>query len=237
MVSMNNHLKKVLDRIDSVLTKWEKLEQKSQYRDEYSISNYRIDHVEAQEIITLMITTVDNSTLAGSRYRENVEACILQYRKRNQYDHADTIKRLAGILKALRFDYENGYMQTIQELTHAEMFTDFLEMADYFYQQGYKDPAAVMAGSVLEEHLRKLCIKNGIDVEEVKSNSNVPKTAGRLNDDLAGQNVYSKLDQKSATAWIDLRNKAAHGKYNEYTKGQVALMVQGIRDFLVRYPA
>ncbi len=38
-------------------------------------------------------------------------------------------------------------------------------MAEYLLKEGYKDPAAVITGSTLEEHLRKLCIKNGIDIE------------------------------------------------------------------------
>lgn len=58
-----------------------------------------------------------------------------------------------------------------------------------------------------------------------------------MNADLAGANVYSKLDQKNVTAWLDLRNKAAHGKYGEYTKEQVALLIQSVRDFITRNPA
>ena len=46
--------------------------------------------------------------------------------------------------------------------------------------------------------------------------------------------VYSKLDQKNVTAWLDLRNKAAHGKYAEYQIEQVALMLDGVRNFVTR---
>jgi hypothetical protein len=58
-----------------------------------------------------------------------------------------------------------------------------------------------------------------------------------MNSELAAAGTYSKLDQKSITAWLDLRNKAAHGKYVEYTQEQVSVMVSGIRDFIVRNPA
>jgi len=106
-------------------------------------------------------------------------------------------------------------------------------MADYLLEENYKDPAAVIAGGVLEEHIRKLCQNNNIKILE----GNRPKKTDRLNVELAGANIYTKIDQKSITAWLDLRNKAAHGKYAEYTKGQVVLMVQGIRDFVSRYSA
>lgn len=141
---------------------------------------------------------------------------------------------IASILRAIRNDYEAGYIQSITELIHADVFSDFLEMADHLIEQAYKDPAAVIAGSVLEEHLRKLCDKNGIDV---KKPDGTPKKADTLNSELAGVNVYSKLDQKNVTAWLDLRNKAAHGHYSEYTKDQVALLIQSVRDFITRNPA
>ena len=43
-----------------------------------------------------------------------------------------------------------------------------------------------------------------------------PKKTDRMNSELTKAEAYSKLDQKSVTAWLDLRNKAAHGKYDEY---------------------
>ena len=60
---------------------------------------------------------------------------------------------------------------------------------------------------------------------------------GRMNSELTKAEAYSKLDQKSVTAWLDLRNKAAHGKYDEYDLKQVALLNQGVRDFISRNPA
>ena len=49
--------------------------------------------------------------------------------------------------------------------------------------------------------------------------------------------IYSKLDQKSVTAWLDLRNNAAHGHYDKYEAVQVELMISGVRDFIARNPA
>jgi hypothetical protein len=55
-----------------------------------------------------------------------------------------------------------------------------------------------------------------------------------LNADLAKAGKYDKGDQKQVTAWLDLRNKAAHGKYTEYTKERVDLMLDGVRNFVSR---
>ena len=139
-----------------------------------------------------------------------------------------------GILSAAREDLTGGWLTTTKRLVSAEIFSDFLEMAEYLLEEGYKDPAAVVAGSVLEEHLRQLCQKHGIPTTAIKQGSPQPRKADALNADLGKKSVYNKLDQKNVTAWLDLRNKAAHGKYQEYTKDQVSLMLQSLSDFMVR---
>jgi hypothetical protein len=48
-------------------------------------------------------------------------------------------------------------------------------MAEYLLNESYKDPAAVMTGSVLEEHIRQLCIKNSIPIETIKDGKPVTK--------------------------------------------------------------
>ena len=57
-----------------------------------------------------------------------------------------------------------------------------------------------------------------------------------MNNDLACGNIYTKLDQKSVTAWLELRNRAAHGRYGDFSGDQVRLVLQGIQDFIARNP-
>lgn len=177
-------------------------------------------------------SNIDNSTYTIEDYLQGVifedysrqyVAKITLYKLKNQVFIVNSV-----------FSRLNSLLANIDELIHADIFTGFLEMGYYLLEEGYKDPAAVLAGGTLEEHLRKLCQKNNI---EIKKDDSRYKSADRLNSELANVNVYTKLDQKSITAWLDLRNKAAHGKYDDYTKGQVELMLQGIRDFISRCTA
>jgi hypothetical protein len=91
----------------------------------------------------------------------------------------------------------------------------------------------VICGGVLEQHLRKLCLRAAIDTEL----NGRPKKAEALNSELASGKVYGKLDQKSVTSWLDLRNKAAHAEYTAYGPEQVQLLLLGVRDFLRRIQA
>jgi hypothetical protein len=145
---------------------------------------------------------------------------------------SSTLTHLVGVLVALRSDIEAGYVRTLEELVHADVFADFLEMATELQNKGYKDAAAVVAGSTLEEHLRTLSAKHGLTVNK---DDGSPKKADLLNAELADRakgDAYNKLVQKQVTAWLDLRNKAAHGQYGEYEHPQVAAMISGIRDFM-----
>lgn len=145
----------------------------------------------------------------------------------------DRLVALKGLLGAIREDFLAGFVRTLTETIHADLFSDFLEMAEHLAAEGYKDAAAVIAGGALEVHIRQLCQKYSIPTEQ----GGRPKKADQMNAELAQANAYSKLDQKSVTAWLDLRNKAAHAKYLEYNKDQVELFIAALREFLTRLPA
>ncbi len=58
-----------------------------------------------------------------------------------------------------------------------------------------------------------------------------------MNADLKKADVYDGLRQKQITAWMDLRNKAAHGDYQGYYEHQVRMFIDGVWDFMLKYSA
>lgn len=157
-----------------------------------------------------------------------------EFHQRTRSNQRNSAERGIAILKAIRDEIAGGWLFTVKGLVASELFSDFLEMAEHLQENGYKDPAAVMAGSVLEEHLRQLCLKHKIEIEEEKDGRIKSRKADRLNADLTKSEIYTKLDQKLITAWLDLRNKAAHGKYDEYNADQVKQFLNGVTEFMVR---
>lgn len=225
---MANNQDVALQQIDALIAQYDLSQRLS--------SGRGFDDLGGPELIGLLTrikATVQRLAPPGTAYADEIDSFVTKAEKRLG-SGLMALEECASVLMALRADYAAGHLRSIKELIHADVFSDFLEMADHLIEQGYKDAAAVIAGSVLEEHLRKLCDKNGIDL---KKPDGTPKKADTMNSELAGANVYSKLDQKNITAWLDLRNKAAHGKYSEYTKDQVALLIQSVRDFITRNPA
>ncbi len=133
--------------------------------------------------------------------------------------------RAMGILRAALDDFQGGYLFDVRQLIHAEVFDEFLEQAQHLLESGYHQPAAVVAGCILEDGLRKLCDQNNV------TPSDKPKL-DTMNADLAKAGVYNKLKQKQITAFADLRNKAAHGQWDQFTKDDVSQMIDGIRTFM-----
>jgi hypothetical protein len=218
----------VLREIDSVLARYDEVEQ--QYR-RYVGDGRDVDgfiaapaHVEA-EIVALLDGAITRYAPVG--YGEGA----ITKAPAGGYNGSDRIRTRAGALIALRADYAGGRLQTLQERVRADTFSDFLAMAEYLIEdEGLKDPAAVLAGGVLEQHLRKLHVKHVGPVP-------VGATINPLNDALKKPGVYGANEHKQVTAWAALRNSAAHGDWGKYDATTVRLMIQWVRWLLSNYPA
>lgn len=153
------------------------------------------------------VALLDRFASPESAYRRAATGAVDQFGVTDEI----TLSRLLSALAAFRSDVEAGHAQTLVELVHANVFADFLEMAEELQAKSFKDPAAVITGSVLEEHLRKLGAKHGVATQDDEGRA---LKAERINASLAAAAVYNGVEQKSVTAWLGLRNKAAHGEYD-----------------------
>lgn len=130
-----------------------------------------------------------------------------------------------GILRAALEDVEQGHLATIQQLAAGDIFSDFLEQADHLLSNGYSAPAASLAGAVLENGLRSIAQRNNITI---KSRDNL----SALNQRLAEAGVHNRLRQKQIAVWIDVRNAADHGHFDDLREPDVAELIRGVRDLL-----
>lgn len=144
---------------------------------------------------------------------------------RHQY-HSTSIEVFykVAILKALKADIESGSLFDEELLITADAFDSILEQSEYLLNEGYKDAAAVLTGAVLESTLRKLCEKYGIAYPQ-------NATINPLND-LLKDKAYNLIVHKQIIAWAQIRNGAAHGHFNLYTKKQAQDMLQWVKDFV-----
>jgi hypothetical protein len=221
---MNKNL--FLTQLDKILSDHNSLKAKATHKEDLS------GNIEVEEILEL----VSKSKAAVVRIvgdKSEYYKDIFDTMTKNVYVGVK-LNRIIGTIKALKADLQNDYLKSLFQIIHSEVFSDYLEMAAYLIEEGYKDPSAVIAGSTLESHLRELCKIRQIDIEVTNSKGKiVAKKAEAMNSDLSKAQCYSLTFQKQITAWLDLRNNAAHGKYDSYTVEEVKLMIAGIRNFII----
>jgi hypothetical protein len=216
---MNMIKNKFLERIDELLKKAERVKKI------YEPHPTGLIDPKALESFSEWKTNVENLIIliagANSVYYNNFIQCT-------RVAHIHGIDPSIGVLNALKEDLEKGFLTEVRDLVLAEVFTDFLDMAEHLLENGYKDPAASLIGAVLEDGLRKIAEKNNITV---KRNDNISS----LNQKLADKGIYSRIIQRQVQSWEAIRNSAVHGRFNEYSSDQVKSMLEGVRKFLSDY--
>ena len=130
-----------------------------------------------------------------------------------------------GILQAMLQDIEQGFIETLRRLITAEVFSDLFDQATYLLDNEYVAPAASLTGAVLENGLRSIGSSKGVNVRPTDNLQS-------LNNQLAEKGIYSRLTQKKVSVWIDIRNAADHGQFDQINAHDVRDFVNGAQTLL-----
>lgn len=224
---MNNEY--FISQAEELLSNYATIRSRSEYHDLSDISDADLSQLISKSK-AFVVRTVGNN----SEYYKDITYTLEKIFR----DPGTQLNHIMGTVRALKEDLENDYLKTYSELLNASIFGDYLEISEHLLDKGFKDSAAVIIGSTLETHLRKLCEKNGVELEIVSQNGNTNyKKANLINAELVKVNAYSGLVQKQITAWLGIRNSAAHGKYDDYFKQDIELMLTGVKNFINNSPA
>ena len=155
------------------------------------------------------------------------------------YFTADTVRKKSAILRGIRDNYVNGFYDGLEQLIVANISADYMEQAEALLGEGITGqydhvPAAVLCGAVLEDALRRLCQKQTPPIATTKNNGQ-KKTMEPLIQDLQKAQVFNKLVADHLRSWAKIRNYAAHGEFNQFTKEQVDQMIAGVKHFLTMH--
>lgn len=149
------------------------------------------------------------------------------------------VRILVGILTALQYDYVNGYNTDLEEAIIANVSRDYMSLAESLLGEGIPGqndhvPAAVLCGAVLENRLSQFCEQQNPPIDTIKKDGS-SKTLGPLIGELEQRKLFNKLAFKNLKAWADIRNSAAHGKFTDFTRHDVELMLAGVQHFLINH--
>jgi hypothetical protein len=146
-----------------------------------------------------------------------------------------TILKGLDYLGAIKLDLRSGLLDDLKLQIGAEIAADYLGQTDRLLNEGQTGqcdhiPAAVPTGAVLEKELRTLCSKQNPPLQTTMNGK--PLTLNRLIDDLKKARAINELRAKQLKAWADIRNKSAHGQFDQFTRHDVELMINGVSNFL-----
>lgn len=119
---------------------------------------------------------------------------------------ADNLMKVLAALKTIKSAMDEGLLVRFEDLVFAEAFADLTEQAKYLLSQGYFLAAGVILRAVLEEKLRKLCLRHSCFPKKTNP------TINDLNQALytASPPVYDKTVMLHVTSLAGVGNDAAH---------------------------
>ncbi len=145
--------------------------------------------------------------------------------KDEQFGLMDLINAQFNILTAvpshLRFS-----MYDIELEAYSLLMDDEIEAARHLLSKGFSRSAGVIAGVVLERHLKNLLQKHTPPIKYRKT-----ATLSLLND-LCKETAYNLVTWRKVQHLTDLRNLCAHDKTQEPTKDEVSELISGVSAIL-----
>ena len=154
---------------------------------------------------------------ASNPYSER--ACSLM--NMAQSDHIEAELGMEALLDRLLEEIDGGLLTTVENRAIALTFGDFLDHGAEYLKHGKKDEAAVIAGIVFEDTIRRIC-----RVQEIVENK-VPLDT--LITELTKRDLLTGLEAKRARAAAGLRTSAAHARWDEIKLGDVEPVIRFTR--------
>ncbi len=219
---LNAKYQRFADRIEELIEEGKHiatLERPSRYSGSSYIQDD--DKIQVHEWLTKTRNILETVFGGQSPQHRDFEAVLPEHIR--LVEHSYDIYPIVGVLQGALNDLKNGYLLGREFFIASEVFDSILEQSRHFLKTDNKDIAAILARIVLEDALKRLAHTEGIDDSF---------NASRINDELKNKERYPQVRWRSIQTWLDVGNSAAHGRFNEYTKEDVASAVSGIEQFL-----
>jgi hypothetical protein len=129
-----------------------------------------------------------------------------------------------GILRST-YDLFDSSVANIQDLLAADLFDSELDSASELLKKKFYRASGVIAGVVLEKHLKSVCMKYGIKI--TKKNINLSE----LNE-LLYKKIYELETFTEIQLYTGLRNLCSHNKDREPNAEDVQKLISGVNSVI-----
>ena len=113
----------------------------------------------------------------------------------------------------------------MQDQIAGEIYGDFISLSKQLIDEGFKEPAAVLACGALEDSMKKFASKNGMTVFDADLSTvvNSLKAAGLIKGTQAGV----------IQSYVKLRNKTFHAQFDKIELPEVSSLIAFIESFIL----
>ena len=119
----------------------------------------------------------------------------------------------------------DSILADIKGVLQADLFDSEMDAAKELLRNGYLRPSGVVAGVVLEGHLKKVCLDHGLKVGK-------DSTISTLNDALKDGGVIDVPQWRRIQHLGDLRNLCSHKKERDPTTEDVQMLLDGVNEVI-----
>lgn len=193
--------------------------------DKKNYSYYPYFKIEQNSELFLWRNEVDFLIKNNLTFEHYFTTTLKEINKTDNKVHTDLYRNFQerfALLSSFKSAIENNELDSWQYEVSAEDFSSFLDHAKDFHKQGNKEIAAVIAGSVLEDTIKKIAQKHGINIEN--------KTMSPLIIDLQTAHVFNKSKSKSLESLALMRNAFSHMNEDEMKKYDIKDIGRMIND-------
>ena len=201
-------------------------------RREMAASNsYQTEGIDAPAFFTWRtqcVTLLDRVVPSGSIHRAMVESFNTLPAGVSQRDWG------MAQMRAIREEVELGLLDSLSDEVESEVAADYMGQAERLLEEGSSGkwdhvPAAVLAGATFERALKMMCERLRVPTT---TEQGAPAKLNTMIDALKKRQVYNETRAKQLRGWASIRNHAAHGEFEEFTREQVRGMLMGLNEFL-----
>ena len=133
-------------------------------------------------------------------------------------------QKVLGLLQSVQLEAQAGLLTKLEDQIVATAFDDFLDHASQYHKSGKVKEAAVLASAVLEDTVKRIATKSGINPTGLSLEP--------LIDELARLDVVTPVKAKRLKSYAAIRNHALHAEWEKLDLKDVGAQISGLRELL-----
>lgn len=157
-----------------------------------------------------------------SPYRNAISSILIEAKCAGYTIH-NSVGDLTAVLERLANDIQAGLLETVANQTRVETFDDMLDHAEEYKKKNMKEGAGVLASAVFEDTIRRIARINNIQDIGTKLDELISALS---------KETLTSIVAKRCRASADIRNKALHANWDEFTMQDVEASITLTRELL-----